>query len=183
VADLIKTDIARIKADIAKVDAALAAVAVDLTRELSQKTGDEVVVKIQERVAKGNKLPGGKFRRYAASTVAQRKKQGLQTSPVNLRVTNDMLGSLHYKQGASAGTGEVNVSGTQAAKAAAHHFGKGHLPARPWMGLTKKDAKAIGGLLGAATTKIVRRHEGDAYVKDGKGYEGKDQDILAVVNP
>ncbi|MHC5034182.1 MAG: phage virion morphogenesis protein [Planctomycetota bacterium] len=105
--------------------------------------------------------------------------------PVNLRETGDLLDSLHYQRGQKEGTGEVNVAASQARKGEALHRGdRGRgLPARPWMGLTRKDAKEIGGDLGKRSTRIIRRHSGDAYEVEGKGYEGTDADILVVENP
>jgi hypothetical protein len=56
-----------------------------------QELGEDGITALQKRTARGESLDGGKFKPYAASTIARKKRLGQQVRPPNLRDTREML--------------------------------------------------------------------------------------------
>jgi len=98
---------------------------------------------ITERTIRGYDRHGRPFRPYAQSTREQRRKRGRQTDHVDLHDTGSMLAAM---QSRLIGQGKAEVrfaSAREAAKAAAHQYGRGNLPKREFFGLTPKERQEV----------------------------------------
>lgn len=135
-----------------------------------------IVGEIQARTNRGLDVNGNAFKPYSASYQRQLRMSGRNTSPVALRQTGSMMGSLRLVRTLGFGLGgqasaearrlmlEIGIGpepgpaysltkkgmkrrGTRSVPnnvlARMHHNGEGRLPARPFMGLSKRELAKI----------------------------------------
>lgn len=111
---------------------------------LREEIGQAIIDKIKERTDAGNKLGGGKFKKYSKEYIDSLgfKAHGKDKNDVNLRLTGDMLETMDI----IAQSRNIVKLGwrdeTQNAKAFNHQTGD-TVPARPFFGLSNSEIKAL----------------------------------------
>lgn len=130
-----------------------------------------VVSEIVLRTGRGLDIYGRPFRPYSASYTAKRLEAGRKIAPVTLRLTGGLLGGVAERQrvltstqatifvGPDSGQSRrvrMNSRGVQTTGGAGPqhtqigewlHYGRGRLPARPWLGLTRQQVAKIRRVL------------------------------------
>lgn len=104
-------------------------------REETPKLSQEII----SRTRRGQNVQGGSFRSYSESYKKQRQRMGLQTSPVNLTVTGEMLDlqeKIVERSDEVVATISVPILTEEYAKR--HNKGLRGMPKRNFMGLSKQ---------------------------------------------
>ena len=104
---------------------------------------------IRERFNKEQSPEGQKWKPLADATIRRRKKRHKRGQMKILHDTGELRRSMAYE----AGNNSVKV-GSVLKYAQTHQFGRGKIPARPFLGVTESEKKHITSMFG----QYIKRH-------------------------
>ena len=104
---------------------------------------------IKERFDKEQTPDGEKWKPLSPARVKQRRKRHKRGNMKILQDTGELRRSIHYE----AGQRGVRI-GSNLKYARTHQFGRGNIPARPFLGVTPDERKHIRQML----TAYIKRH-------------------------
>lgn len=113
--------------------------------DLRTVIGDEFISIIQKRTTKGLGVENGRIVKFKPYSKKYAEKTGKDRNKVDLDLYGDLLNSIEILK-STPQVIEIGIVGDQAPKAHGHltgQYGKGPLPRRSFLGLTKQDLTDI----------------------------------------
>ena len=117
------------------------------------EAGQALIAQIHMRALRGVGVDDAEMPRYAASTVASKKRRGRDATTRTLTESGSMLRSIHVVETAVSGSRAsvvIGFSNTDDARKAAHNQ-----RIAPWFGASPKDTEVVGKLLTARIGELL----------------------------